>query len=65
MYGPCHPLLVLRRTELLRLRAVGEEAAFHDDDRHPRLLQQIIAVVSLDLTLVLRIRFLYQLPLNG
>ena len=28
MYGPGHPLLVLRRTELFCLGAVGQKAAF-------------------------------------
>ena len=50
MYGPSHPILILRRAELFRLCAVGKKTALYDDDRHPRLLQQVIAVVGLDLT---------------
>ena len=65
MYGPSHPILILRRAELFRLCAVGKKTALYDDDRHPRLLQQIIAVICLDLTLVLRIRPLHQLPLDA
>ena len=42
--------------QLFRLLLVGEETALHDHDRLARLFQQIIAVVSLCLPLVLRIQ---------
>ena len=64
MDRPGHPVLILRRAELFRLCAVGEETALHDYNGHIGFFQQIIAVVGLDLTLVLRIRPLHQLILN-
>ena len=74
MYIPRHLLLVIIIAQLLRLSAVGQEAAFHDYNRFSRLFQKIIAVVGLRHPVVFRIQILYHpvlyrfrqlLPLNA